>query len=46
MGGQILPRINAVGQRDAFNHNWTVTLDYNLASGKTNGIIIRTALTK
>lgn len=32
--------------RDAFNHNWTVTLDYNLDTGKTNGIIIRTALTK
>ena len=32
--------------RDAFNHNWTVTLDYNLDTGKSNGIIIRTALTK
>jgi hypothetical protein len=32
--------------RDAFEHNWTVTLDYNIDSGKTNGVIIRTALTK
>ena len=32
--------------RDAFNHNWNVTLDYNLDTGKTNGIIIRTALIK
>jgi hypothetical protein len=32
--------------RSAFNHNWTVTIDYNLEAGKTNGIIIRTALTK
>ena len=32
--------------RDALNHNWTVTLDCNLDTGKNNGIIIRTALTK
>jgi hypothetical protein len=32
--------------RDAFNHNWVVAIDYNLDTGKTNGIIIRTALTK
>jgi hypothetical protein len=32
--------------RDAFNHNWRVTLDYNLDTGKHNGIIIRTALIK
>ena len=32
--------------RDAFNHNWTVLIDYNLDVGKTNGVIIRTALTK
>jgi hypothetical protein len=32
--------------RDAFNNNWTVTLDYNIDPGKTNGIIIRVALTK
>ena len=31
---------------DALNHNWTVTLDCNLDTGKNNGIIIRTALTK
>ena len=29
-----------------FNHNWTVTLDYNLDTGKNNGIVIRTALTR
>jgi hypothetical protein len=32
--------------RDAFNHNWQVVLDYNIDEGKTNGVIIRTALTK
>jgi hypothetical protein len=32
--------------RDAFNNNWTVTVDYNIDPGKTNGIIIRVALTK
>ena len=32
--------------RDAFNHNWAVLIDYNLDAGKTNGVIIRTALTK
>jgi hypothetical protein len=32
--------------RDAFNNNWTVTLDYNIASGKNNGTIIRVALSK
>jgi hypothetical protein len=32
--------------RDAFDHNWTVLIDYNIDTGKTNGIIIRTALTK
>jgi hypothetical protein len=32
--------------RDAYNHSWTVALDYNLDPGKTNGIIIRTALIK
>jgi hypothetical protein len=32
--------------RDAFNRNWLVTIDYNLDAGKTNGVIIRTALTK
>ena len=32
--------------RDAFNHNWTVTIDYNIDPGKKNGVIIRVALTK
>lgn len=32
--------------RDAFNHNWTVTIDYYIESGKKNGVIIRTWLTK
>jgi hypothetical protein len=32
--------------RDAFDHNWTVVIDYNIDTGKTNGIIIRTALSK
>lgn len=32
--------------RDALNHNWTVTVDYNLAAGKKNGVAIRVALTK
>ena len=32
--------------RDAFNHNWTVIIDYNIDPGKTNGVIIRTALTR
>lgn len=32
--------------RDAFNNNWTVTMDYNIETGKKNGVIIRTMLTK
>jgi hypothetical protein len=32
--------------RDAFNNNWTTTIDYNVESGKDNGIIIRVWLTK
>jgi hypothetical protein len=32
--------------RDAFNHNWTVSVDYNLDTGKKNGVAIRVALTK
>jgi hypothetical protein len=32
--------------RDAFNNNWTVTLDYFIDDGKTNGTIIRVALSK
>jgi hypothetical protein len=30
--------------RDAFSHNGTVSIDYNLNPGKLNGVIIRTAL--
>jgi hypothetical protein len=32
--------------RDAFNNNWTVTLDYDIEPGKNNGVIIRVALRK
>lgn len=32
--------------RDAYNNNWQVTIDYNIDDGKTNGVIIRTWLTK
>lgn len=32
--------------RDAFNHNWTVSVDYNLDAGRKNGVAIRVALTK
>jgi hypothetical protein len=34
--------------RDAFNNNWTVTVDYDidLDAGATNGVIIRVALSK
>jgi hypothetical protein len=32
--------------RDAFNNNWTVHIDYNIDTGKKNGTIIRTWLTK
>lgn len=32
--------------RDAFNHNWTVTIDYDLDDGKKNGVAIRVALKK
>jgi hypothetical protein len=32
--------------RDAFNHNWTVSVDYNLEAGRKNGVAIRVALTK
>jgi hypothetical protein len=32
--------------RDAFNNNTTVIIDYNIPSGKKNGVIIRLALTK
>jgi len=32
--------------RDAFNHNWTVTIDYDINPGQTNGVIRRVWLTK
>lgn len=32
--------------RDAFNHNWTVTTDYEIDPGKNNGVMIRVWLTK
>jgi hypothetical protein len=32
--------------RDAFNHNWTVRMDYSIETGKKNGTIIRTTLTR
>lgn len=32
--------------RDAFNTNATAVIDYNIAPGKNNGVIIRVALTK
>lgn len=32
--------------RDAFNTNATVILDYDIAAGKQNGIIVRVALKK
>lgn len=32
--------------RDAFNHDWTVTVDYRVQAGKRNGVAIRVWLTK
>lgn len=32
--------------RDAFNHNWNVSVDYDLDAGRKNGVAIRVALTK
>jgi hypothetical protein len=32
--------------RDAFNHNWTVTLYCFIVEGHTNGMILETTLTK
>lgn len=32
--------------RDAFNHAWTTTIDYELGSGKSNGVILRVWLTR
>jgi hypothetical protein len=31
---------------DAFNHNWTATIDHDAPTGKQNGVIIRVALVK
>lgn len=30
--------------RDAYAHNWPVTIDYDIPSGKQNGVVIRVAL--
>lgn len=32
--------------RDAFNHNWTTTLVYDIPENKNNGVILRTWITK
>jgi hypothetical protein len=32
--------------RDAFNHNWTVTADYDIDAGKQNGVAIRIMLSR
>jgi|SRR3954454_23962504 len=32
--------------QDAFNNNWTVSVDYDIDAGKSNGVIMRTALLK
>lgn len=32
--------------RDAFNNNWTVTIDYNITPPRKNGVIIRVAVVK
>lgn len=32
--------------RDAFSHNWTAIVDYELDDGKSNGVAIRVALQK
>jgi hypothetical protein len=32
--------------RDAFNHNWRVTIDYDIEEGKKNGRLFRVWLTK
>jgi hypothetical protein len=32
--------------RDAFNYQWTVTTDYEIAEGKQNGVSIRVWLTR
>ena len=32
--------------RDAFNHDWLVSIDFEIQPGKNNGIIIRVMLLK
>jgi len=32
--------------RDAFEHDWTASIDYEIGTGKKNGVIIRVWLTK
>ncbi len=32
--------------RDGFNHNWRVTIDYDIVPGRNNGIVVRVWLTK
>jgi len=32
--------------RDAFNNNWTTTIDYEIGPSKSNGVILRVWLTK
>lgn len=32
--------------RDAFNHGWTTTVDYDIDAGKNNGRLFRVWLTK
>jgi hypothetical protein len=32
--------------RDAFDNNWTVTIDYNVSPPKKNGVIFRVAVAK
>ena len=31
--------------RDAYAHNWPVTIDYDIPAGKQNGVLFRVALT-
>jgi len=32
--------------RDGFAHNWTVTIDYDINAGQSNGVVRRVWLTK
>ncbi|HKZ03924.1 MAG TPA: hypothetical protein VJU81_00515, partial [Methylomirabilota bacterium] len=32
--------------RDGFNHGWIVGIDYDIAEGKSNGVLMRVWLTK